>query len=260
MSLTLTPNLDDRRRPGADIASFGAMRPDHAPTPSLKYWTALCIASVLGCNAGDLFSGAFGMLGGLPLLAAGFAATRFAERGSARPTEAYYWTGALLVRIAATNLADFLGHQFGIAVALAGMATALGGTLLLGHSPKVSATAFPRGDGLYWTRMLIAGALGTALGDFASSMSGLGPIGVTLALAAVVAALIAARSAGRLASTPAYWLIVVAIGTAGTVFGDLSASYIGLAQSAMVSAWALAAILFFRTRRPVFAPVAMAQS
>lgn len=247
MSLTIAQTFDGSRRL-AYAAAFGVMRPNHTPATGLKYWTALCVASVLGCNGGDLFASAFGLLSGFPLLAVGFAATLFAERRSTRPTKAYYWTAILLVRVAATNLADFLGHQFGIAVALGGMAAALGATQLFGRNAKNLASGFPTVDAQYWTRTLIAGTLGTALGDFSSFMSGLGQTPATLALSGLFAALIAARSAGLFASMLGYWAIVVTIRTADTAFGVLSAAHIGLPQSAVVWALALLAILFFRTK------------
>jgi uncharacterized membrane-anchored protein len=106
--------------------------------------------------------------------------------------------------------------------------------------------------------MLIAGTLGTALGDMTSFMTGLGLGGASLVLSGIVATLIAARSAGLLASTLAYWFVVVAIRAAGTSFGDFSAQQMGLSASAAVSALVLAGILFFRAKpRPrLAAPVA----
>ena len=106
--------------------------------------------------------------------------------------------------------------------------------------------------------MMLAGTIGTALGDFSSFMSGLGPNLATLALVAAVAVLIGMRNYGFLASAVAYWGIIVVIRMAGTALGDLSASHIGLAQSGAVWAVVLLATLFFRTKRPIALTLAFA--
>ena len=227
-----------------------AMRRGHTPTDGLGYWTTLSIASVLGANTGDLLAAAFGALPGMPLLAAAFAGILWAERRSTRPTQAYYWAGILLVRAAATNAADLLGHAFG-PLALAGVGAALVATIATQAEKQSASADFPTVDALYWGRMLLAGALGTALGDFSSYMSGLGPNLATLALGAAVAATIGLRSFGLLASTFAYWGTVIGVRAAGTALGDLTAGHLGLAQSAAVWAVALLVALFFRAKRPM---------
>jgi uncharacterized membrane-anchored protein len=162
------------------------------------------------------------------------------------------------VRTAATNIADFLGHLAGGGFVLAGLAAALGATLWARNVKGAPAGALPKVDALYWTQMLIAGTLGTALGDMASFMTGLGLGGASLALGGLVAALVAARSLGWLASTASFWGTVVAIRAAGTSFGDFSANHLGLAASAVVSVLTLATLVFFRSKpRPRLAgPVA----
>jgi uncharacterized membrane-anchored protein len=246
MSLTLVSPLATTRRPSPPI---GALRSDHVPESGLKYWLTLAAASVVGCNLGDLFAGAFGFTAGLPVLAAGFGATLFAERRATRPTEVYYWTAILLIRMAATNIADFLGHAVGASAFVALGAALIG--LIASGAGKGSAKGLPQVDARYWAQMLIAGTIGTALGDVSSYMSGLGPTGATLALSATVAVLIAGRGAGLFASTFAYWAIVIAIRAAGTALGDLTASHIGLAQSTLVWGLVMAAALFFRVQRPL---------
>src|SRR4051812_19895819 len=62
--------------PSANSAAklpFSSLQPDHVPQGGLRYWGALCLASILGCNTGDLFASYFGFLSGLPILIAAFA-------------------------------------------------------------------------------------------------------------------------------------------------------------------------------------------
>jgi uncharacterized membrane-anchored protein len=229
----------------------------HVPASGLRYWMALCLASILGCNTGDLFASFFGFLNGLPILLALFALCLFFDRRDEHPRQAYYWFAILVVRTAATNLADFMGQRLGTAafwVLTLLLVAALVARLLIS---KMSADRHPgeevlsRVDGLYWATMLVAGTLGTALGDFSSFRSGLGLAGASLALSALVAVLIGLGSArffafprSSLFAFPLYyWAVVVAIRTAGTSVGDYFARVLGLPPSTLVFAALLTILL-----------------
>jgi uncharacterized membrane-anchored protein len=162
----------------------------------------------------------------------------------------YYWLAILIVRTAATNLADFTAqHLRNTAFLVLGLLllAALAARFVIS---RMSADRQPgegvldRVDWLYWATMLIAGTLGTALGDFSSFRTGLGLAGASMALSVLVAALIGLGSGGRLFRfTLYYWLTVVAIRTAGTSVGDYFARIWGLPESTLVFAVALIALL-----------------
>jgi uncharacterized membrane-anchored protein len=255
MSLSLTPTVEGRRRPIGEALSFGAMRRDNVPAAGLQYWIALGAASVLGGNIGSLVASVTGSSIELPLVAAaGFASILLLERNAKRPNVAWYWSAFVLVQAAAASLADFTGRQFGTVVALATSAGLLGATLLpdaardRSRRGEASADALPPVDGRYWLGMLTAGALGTALGDFTSAMSGLGLSGASLLLSGLAALLIMARRTVGRASILSYWLVVVAIRAAGASVGGFSAQQMGLASSAAVAALVLACVLFYRPK------------
>lgn len=248
MSLALVPISRPAAAKGGTPLPLGALRPEHTPEGGLKYWLALGAASVLGCNAGDLFASAFDLAGGLPLLAAGLGATLLAARAVRRPTQAFYWTAILLIRTAATDIADVVARQAFGGWVFAALAAALLASALRSPARRPGADDLPQVDAGYWLRMLAAGTLGTALGDMASYASGLGLAGASLALGGVVAALLAARASGLTASTLSFWTTVTAIRAAGTSLGDLSADSLGLVHSAFIWALTLACIVFFKTR------------
>ena len=58
------------------------MQSIHLPTLGLRYWVALCIASIFGANMGDFFARNIGLghVAGLPFLAAALAIVMIAER------------------------------------------------------------------------------------------------------------------------------------------------------------------------------------
>ena len=244
MSLALGLASPDRR----PLPALAPMRAQNAPQGGLKYWLALSAASVLGANIGDLFASVFGFLVGLPLLAAAFGATLWLEKRAARPTLGFYWAAIFLVGTVAANLAEFTGQTFG-PLAFAAPAVLLGATFLKRDAVRGSGD-LPEVGALYWLRMVIAGTLGAALGDYSSLMSGLGSTMASMILFGGVAALIAARRLGLVGATLSFWAIVIAIRAAGTSLGDLSAHGIGLASSAAFAAIVMLAIVFFKAPRP----------
>src|SRR5260370_30323454 len=82
----------------------------HLPALGRRFWVALCLASIFGANMGDFFAHDLGLghVRGLPFLAAAFAAVLVAERFDRLAHESYYWLAIIIVRTAATNLADFM--------------------------------------------------------------------------------------------------------------------------------------------------------
>src|SRR3954447_26005911 len=142
----------------------------HVPAGGLRYWVALCAASILGCNTGDAFASVFGFLNGLPILLALFGICLFFERRDNWPRQVYYWLAILVVRTAATNLADFADQRLRTA-AFGVMGLLLLGALVTRHFMLRTAEdrqpdegVLDRVDWLYWATMLVAGTLGTALG------------------------------------------------------------------------------------------------
>ncbi len=78
------------------------------PVIGQRYWSALCLASIFGCNLGDFFAAdlRLGHWRGLPVLAAALTLILLAERRVRRRSEAWYWLAIVVIRTAATNLAD----------------------------------------------------------------------------------------------------------------------------------------------------------
>src|SRR5258708_11045576 len=85
------------------------MQPYHVPLLGQRYWIALCLASIFGANMGDFFAHNLGLghVAGLPFLAIALAVVFVLERMDRAVHEAFYWLAIVVVRTAATNLADF---------------------------------------------------------------------------------------------------------------------------------------------------------
>lgn len=104
------------------------MQPIHNPIVNVRYWILISLASVLGTNTGDLAVQLFRMwseatnagwlglkhIGPLPLLIFIFTLTYLAERMDKYRHEIYFWLTIIIIRTAATNIADTLAGDLKI--------------------------------------------------------------------------------------------------------------------------------------------------
>jgi uncharacterized membrane-anchored protein len=221
------------------------MQQYHVPLLGLRYWVALCLASVFGANMGDFFAHNLGLghVGGLPFLAIALAVVFVLERFDRTAHEAFYWLAIVVVRTAATNLADFFSGDLrlprpwvmaGLAVLLALSVAAAWQLSWRNAANKADAQSnLLRADYGYWLAMLIAGTLGTVMGDFFSHDLHLGNAVASIVLSALLAPFFVLGARQLLWSLPLYWTTIVMVRAAGTTVGDLLATRnaLGLALS-----------------------------
>ncbi len=225
------------------------MTPRHLPSIDARYWIAILAASMCGANTGDFASRILGLghTRGLLPLAIIFLAVLWAERRSTTATEAYYWLAIIVLRTAATNLADLGTHDLKLGYflcmgLLAGLMVAM---LLIDRLRGVAPTgvagpdgrwhSLPATDWSYWITMLAAGTLGTAAGDWVAEEAGLGTgYGSIVLVAVLLVVWFVSNQYGKM-TKPWYWLTIVAARTAGTTLGDLLASRRGLGLGLWVS-------------------------
>lgn len=230
------------------------MKLEHLPKLSTKYWAALVLASVFGANTGDYLSDVMGLghIAGLPVLALLLALLFLAERFDGFKHTAYFWSAIIVIRSAATNIGDIgrdmhipaLGFMAFLAVLL--LMTLLGwqafqGKIRTEGAAGVNSLATVP---VYWWTMLVAGALGTVVGDYFSWGLKLGNLNAALVLSAPLVALFLLGRGGRLSKLFYYWGTVVCIRSAGTAAGDfLTHGVLGLPLSTLASGMAFVALL-----------------
>src|SRR5258708_10034091 len=83
------------------------------PAIGPRYWVGIMIASICGANIGDFIPDVLKLsdFGGLLMLALMFTVIALANQWSRLGNEALYWLAILVVRAAATNLADLGIHR-----------------------------------------------------------------------------------------------------------------------------------------------------
>jgi uncharacterized membrane-anchored protein len=225
------------------------MQPYHVPFLGLRYWIALCLASIFGANMGDFFAHNLGLghVAGLPFLAIAFAVVFVLERFDRTAHEAFYWLAIVVVRTAATNLADFFAGDLrlprpwvmaGLVAVLALSVAAAWQLSWRNAADKTDAQSnLLRADYGYWLAMLIAGTLGTVMGDFFSHDLHLGNAVASTVLSALLAPFLVLGARQLLWSLPLDWTTIVMVRAAGTTVGDLLAARnaLGLALSTAVT-------------------------
>jgi uncharacterized membrane-anchored protein len=228
--------------------------------PDRKYWAALCMASICGANLGDLFPNIFHTTFAFAITVevACFVILMMIQRLLGKKVEFLFWGAILIVRAAATALADFAieGAHLSYGVAAASLLVAL--AVIVVSSDGFGRRRSGRNSPLtinagFWLCMLLAGTLGTVAADGIGHAFGDVKVGVaTAALAETVllAAVFPVRaSANRALWT--YWLAIVVVRAWGTSIGDIAKFVATLPVSLSVSGLMLALIvLTWRSKAP----------
>lgn len=243
------------------------MKQQHVPVLGMRFWAALCLASIFGANMGDFFAHDFGLghVAGLPFLALAFALILLVERYDRAVHETYYWLAIVVIRTAATNLGDFFAGDLKLPRpwVMVGLVVLLAIAVTLIHRRRLRPGVdrmreFLDAGALYWVGMLLAGTLGTVMGDYVSHDLRLGNLKASVALGVPLALLFLIGSRGLIWSLPFFWLAVVMVRADGTVVGDYFASHamLGLPLSTLVSGLVFVALLLIwkdLRRRPATA-------
>jgi uncharacterized membrane-anchored protein len=221
------------------------------PAIGPRYWVSIAIASICGANLGDATVDMLelGDSSRLAMLGVAFAVIVLANRWNSRGNEVLYWLAILVVRAAATSLADIgVGHAS--YMTLSALLAAVLGVLVRLRRAFASGQAIPQvsyADGSYWGAMLVAGTLGTVIGDGIGHTIHPVTVGVPISamITGVAVALILGARTRREASavTATYWGAIVAIRACGTNLGDITAFLLSLPISITISALLLAATL-----------------
>ncbi len=204
------------------------MRDANVPDVDARYWSAITLASIFGCNVGDCLSfyAHWNHWIGLAPAAIIFILLLQGKRRSALATQAWYWTAVIVLRAAATNLADLATHTFDWPYPLVILGLAVVQALVIWPVvprpilPERYRTWRPTTTAWYWLSLLIAGTLGTAIGDWSADSLHLGTGYATLILGAIFTVILATGRPSKWTTNVAFWSAIIAVRAAGTTAGD----------------------------------------
>ncbi len=245
---------------GSDAAlPMTAAAPHCRSGPGVRYWAAICVASVFGAGLGDVVSHDLhlGHWRGLLPLGLLFALILRGGRTGRLGAEAAYWLAVVVIRAAATNLADLATHDWRLSnpALVTGLAALLAIAAARPRHPTmgiVMRPGLPATDARYWIALFLAGMLGTVLGDDASGRYG--TAGASVLLAAILALLFWLRQRAWIRGSASYWTTLLGARTAGTSLGDLLADRSGLGLAGSTAATGLLLVVLLVGIRPAGVP------
>ena len=196
---------------------------------TLSFWIMKICATTLGETGGDLLSMTLKigyekssiLLFGLFLIAV---ITQI-KLPKFHPT--LYWTVILATSTAGTTMSDFLdrtlhlGYREGALILVTCLFTTLTIWYLSEKSLSVNNIQTPREEIFYWTAILFSNTLGTALGDFLATSSGLGFLGSATLIAGIIGLTILAFYFTKINHVLLFWIAFVLTRPFGATFGDL---------------------------------------
>jgi len=161
--------------------------------------------------------------GPLPILILLFVVLWIIEKRDREKTELFFWSAIVIIRTAATNIADIMADDvnFDYFISTGVISTLLTFAALYWQQQRVKPIDpifVPETSNLYWMMMLLAGVLGTSVGDYAAHEYGLAA--TSLALGGAMVALVIVGFKNFLIFTPLYWFGITFARIAGTDVGD----------------------------------------
>jgi uncharacterized membrane-anchored protein len=199
------------------------------PQITALFWILKIAATTLGETGGDEVAQTlrFGYLLSFFLFIAVFLVAVTAQLRARKLHPPLYWTVIIATSTAGTTLSDFLdrsaglGYFKGSVLIFSGLVTTFLVWKLSGETFAVEKIRTVRGEGFYWTAILLSNTLGTAFGDFLSDSSGLHYWGSALLIATVMVAILALYHRTAISRTALFWTAFVLTRPLGATAGDL---------------------------------------
>jgi len=198
------------------------------PPVTLAFWVAKILATTVGETGGDALSMTLDLGYGISTLIflAFFVVTLAAQVRSRRYHPVLYWAVVVATTTVGTTASDYFDRTLGLGYvkSSAGLLCAVIALLALWkHSTGAIAVdrVTSRKDELfYWVTILVSNTLGTALGDFVATTTGLGFEGGAILFAAMLGAVAAAHFFTRVPGAPLFWAAYVLTRPLGATLGD----------------------------------------
>lgn len=224
------------------------------PEITFGFWVIKCLATTLGETGGDALSMQLGLGYGAASLVflAIFGLSLMLQVGARRCHPWLYWTVVVATTTVGTTVSDFLDRSLGLgyvvssAVLFAGVVAVLAAWRRVAGRIAADHVASGRDEVFYWSTILVANTLGTALGDFSADTLGLGFEGAALAFAGLIGLVALAWRTGRLPVPILFWSAYVLTRPFGATLGDLltkPAAQGGLALGRIDASLAIAAAM-----------------
>lgn len=224
------------------------------PQVTLIFWLVKILATTVGETGGDALSMTLklGYATSSIILLGFFAITLTAQLASRRYHPVFYWAVVVATTTVGTTTSDYLDRTLGLGYIKSSLMlfAAVLIVLAIWHfvTGKIAVdhiTTRPN-ELFYWLTILVSNTLGTALGDFTASSTGLGFERGALIFAVLIALVAVAHFTTRVPKTILFWAAYVLTRPLGATLGDTLTKphqQGGLALSTIASSLTIAAVM-----------------
>lgn len=199
------------------------------PAVTLAFWIIKISATTVGETGGDALSMTLqlGYAVSTLIFLAVLAATLAAQIAAKKFHAFLYWAVIVATTTTGTTISDYLDRTLGLGYTKSSLLLFAAVLLVLAcwrastGSVSVSRITTRKAELFYWTTILFSNTLGTALGDFLATSSGLGFDGGALVFGAALALIAAAYFFTKISHTVLFWAAFVLTRPLGATLGDL---------------------------------------
>jgi len=198
------------------------------PEATLAFWVAKVLATTLGETAGDALSMTLRLGYALStfVFLAFFVVTLAVQVKSTRYHPLFYWAVVVATTTVGTTTSDFLDRTLGLGYILSsaillGLVVAVLVAWRFTTGALAADNVTGRKDELfYWLTILVSNTLGTALGDFVASSTGLGFESGALVFAGLIAFVALVYALTGVSRSLLFWAAYVLTRPLGATLGD----------------------------------------
>lgn len=224
------------------------------PQVTLMFWIIKILATTLGETGGDAVTMTLNLgyaVGSLIFLAF-FAVTLVAQVKSKKYHPFFYWAVVVATTTVGTTMSDYFDRTLELGYIKSSIILFCGVLVILFIWHRVMGRieyeniADRKDEVFYWLTILVSNTLGTALGDFVATDTGLGFEKGALVFAGLIALVAAAHYFTKISTSILFWAAYVLTRPLGATLGDtLTKPFAdgGLNQSRITSSLAIAALM-----------------
>jgi len=224
------------------------------PEVTLVFWIIKIVATTLGETGGDTVTMTlhWGYLAGTALFFVALVALVGAQIVAKKFHPSLYWAAIVASTTFGTTMADFVDRSLGIgyiggsSILLFCLLAVLGLWYWSLGSISVDTVNTPKVEAFYWATITFSQTLGTALGDWMATSTGLGYEGGALVFGAALAVVAAAYYWTNVSRVTLFWVAFILTRPLGATVGDFldkPVSHGGLALSRPIASAVLAAFI-----------------
>ncbi len=198
------------------------------PQVTVWFWIVKILATTVGETGGDALSMTLrlGYLVSTFIFLAFFCATAAMQVLSRRYHPVIYWAVVVATTTVGTTTSDFLDRTLGLGYPRSSLILFCGVLLVLfvwnrvTGSIKVDQVTSRTDETFYWVTILVSNTLGTALGDFVATSTGLGFEGGAVVFATLLAVMAAVHLFTDIPTPVLFWGAYVLTRPLGATLGD----------------------------------------